>query len=130
MFILLAHLSRRLIGEFIGYLWSGIHPSVVRSQCSKIFFSKNRLANQSQILCGVSLGRGNDILFAASGSHDQDGRHAHIWSKPFKNLLLQNRQADFHETWYVALETPAHHNSNDDPGVTLTYFTARSNLVT
>ena len=27
----------------------------------------------------------------------------------FKNLLLQNRQADFHETWYVALGTPAHH---------------------
>ena len=25
------------------------------------------------------LGRGNEILFAASGSHDQDGRHAHIW---------------------------------------------------
>ena len=27
--------------------------------------------------------------------------------KPFKNLL-QNRQADFHETWYVASGTPAH----------------------
>ena len=30
--------------------------------------------------------------------------------KPFKNLLLQNRQADFHETWYVASGTPAHHS--------------------
>ena len=29
--------------------------------------------------------------------------------KPFKNLL-QNRQADFHETWYVASGTPAHHS--------------------
>ena len=36
----LAHLSRRLIGELIGYQWSGVRPSVVRSQCSKIFFSK------------------------------------------------------------------------------------------
>ena len=36
----LAHLSRRLIGELLGYPWSGVHPSVVRSQCSKIFFSK------------------------------------------------------------------------------------------
>ena len=36
----LAHLSRRLIGELIGYSWSGVRPSVVRSQCSKIFFSK------------------------------------------------------------------------------------------
>ena len=29
---------------------------------------------------------------------------------PSKNLLLRNRQADFHETWYVALGTPAHHS--------------------
>ena len=51
--------------------------------------------------------------------------------KPFKNLLFLNRRADFHETWYVAFGTPAHYScSNDDPGVTLTYFTARSNLVT
>ena len=40
---------------------------------------RNRLANQNQILCGASLGRGNESLFAASRSHDQDGRHAHIW---------------------------------------------------
>ena len=40
---------------------------------------ENRLANQSQILCGASLCRGNESLFAASWSHDQDGRHAHIW---------------------------------------------------
>ena len=61
----LAHLSRRHIGELIVYQWS------VRRR-------RNHLADQSQILCGASLGRGNDILFAASGSHDQDGRHAHI----------------------------------------------------
>ena len=40
---------------------------------------QNRLPDQSQILCGASLGRGNESLFAAPGSHDQDGRHAHIW---------------------------------------------------
>ena len=40
---------------------------------------RNRCADQSQILCGASLGRGNDILLSASGSHDQDGPHAHIW---------------------------------------------------
>ena len=27
--------------------------------------------------------------------------------KNFKHLLLQNRGADFHETWYVASGTPA-----------------------
>ena len=51
--------------------------------------------------------------------------------KPFKNPLLQNRQADFHKTWYVASGTAAHHRFlNDDHRVTLTYFKGRSNLVT
>ena len=44
LFIFLAHLSRRLIGELIVYPWSGVcrRPSVVRRrpQCSNIFFSK------------------------------------------------------------------------------------------
>ena len=31
--------------------------------------------------CGASMGRGNEILFGASGSHDQDDRHAHIYGK-------------------------------------------------
>ena len=117
VYILLAHLSRRLIGELIVYQWSGVRrPSVVRRPSSasstmlKDLLLRNRWSDQSQILCGASLGRGNESLFAASGSHDQDGRHAHIWSKPFKNLLLQNRRANFHETWYVASGTPAHHS--------------------
>ena len=43
--IILANLSQRLIGQLIGYSWSGVRPSVrrpsvVRPQCSKIFFSK------------------------------------------------------------------------------------------
>ena len=43
----LAHLSRRLIGELIVYPWSGVRrpsvrpsSSVVRPQCSNIFFSE------------------------------------------------------------------------------------------
>ena len=50
------------------------------------------------------MGKRNEILFAASRSHDQDGHHAHIWKKSFK-ILPRNQQADFHETWYVALGT-------------------------
>ena len=107
--IFLAHLSQRLIGKLIGYSWSGVRPSSVANNFKRLLL-RNRWADQSQILCGASLGRENEILFAASGSHDQDGRHAHIWSKPFKNLLLQNRRADFQETWYVASGTPAHHS--------------------
>ena len=77
----LAHLSRRLIGELIVYQWSGVRRRRRRpsSTILKHLLLRNRLADQSQILCGASLGRGNDILFATSGSHDQDGRHAHIW---------------------------------------------------
>ena len=84
-------------------------PSIVVLNNFKHLLLQNRLPNQSQILSGACLGRGNESLFTACGSHDQDGRHAHIWLKPFKNLL-QNRQADSHETWYVAFGTPAHHS--------------------
>ena len=71
-------------GELIVYP-SSRRPSVRRPSASASFtmlkdhLLRNRWADQNQILCGASLGRGNDILFAASGSHDQDGRHAHIW---------------------------------------------------
>ena len=36
-------------------------------------------ANVAQILCGVSLGWGNERLLKWSRSIDQDGFHAHIW---------------------------------------------------
>ena len=65
------------IGELIG-----THsPASVRRPFTmlKDLLLQNCLANQSQILYAASLGRGNESLFAASGSHDQDGRHAHIW---------------------------------------------------
>ena len=68
-------------GELIVYQ-SSRRPSVCRRPSSFTMLKdllQNRWADQSQILYGASLGRGEDILFAASGSHDQDGRHAHIW---------------------------------------------------
>ena len=40
------------------------------------------------------MGWGNESLFKQSWSHDQDGRHAHIWKKPLKNILLLNQKAD------------------------------------
>ena len=72
----LAHLSRRFIGELIVYPWSVVRPSSVHNAQTS---SSQKPLDQSQILCGASLGRGNEILFAASGSHDQDGHHPHIW---------------------------------------------------
>ena len=50
--------------------------------------------------------------------------------KTFTNLLLWNQKADDLETWYAASGARVLPScSNDDPGLTLTYFTARSNLV-
>ena len=72
-------------GELIVYPWSGVRrpsASVVVHRPSTFFkhlLLRNRLADQSQILCGVSLGRGNESLYKWSRSQDQDGRHAHIW---------------------------------------------------
>ena len=77
---LLAHLSRRLIGELIGYSWSGVRPSsIVVVHNAQRSSSPKPLGQSKPNLCGASLGRGNESLFTASGSHDQDGRHAHIW---------------------------------------------------
>ena len=50
--------------------------------------------------------------------------------KPFKNLLLQNQKADDLWTWYGALgEWGLPSCSNDDPRMTLTCLTSRSNLL-
>ena len=84
----LAHLSQRLISELIVYPWSSLHrcPSVRHPSTFRLSFTmlkhllRNHLADQSQILCEASLGRGSEILFAACGSRDQDGRHTHTVS--------------------------------------------------
>ena len=45
--------------------------------------------------------------------------------------LLQNQKSYDLKTWRVALGTQALQSLyNDDPGLTMTYFTARSNWVT
>ena len=48
--------------------------------------------------------------------------------KTLKNLLLWNQKANDLETWYRVLDY-YQVCSNDDPGLTLTYFTASSNFV-
>ena len=50
--------------------------------------------------------------------------------KTFNNLLLQNHKSYDLETWHVASGTQALQvYINDDPGLTLTFFTVRSNWV-
>ena len=85
----------------------------------------NCFANKSQILCGASLGRGNESLYTWPRWPP-----CPYMVKTFKNLLLQNQKSYDLETWHVTLGTQALQSYiNDDPGLTLTYFTARSNLV-
>ena len=65
----------------IPMVWRSSSSSVRRplSTIMKHLLLQNCMADQSQILYGASLDRGYEILLASCGSHDQDGRHAHIW---------------------------------------------------
>ena len=58
-------------------------------------------------------------------SHDQDGRHAHM----VKSLQTSSPELidRFPRNWGLL---PIIVCSNDDPGLTLAHFTARSNFVT
>ena len=109
--VLLAHPSRRLIGELIVYQWSVIRrPSSVRRrrpQCSNIFFSETAWPIKAKFYVETHW-VGGTILFAASGSHDQDGRLAHIWLKTLqksspepacrfsRNLVCSIRDSSYH----------------------------------
>ena len=80
MLFFLAHLRRRLRGELLVYQWlrrpSGRRPSV---NIFKHLLFWNHWAIWTQISYGDSLGWGNKSLSKWFWSHDQDGRHAHIW---------------------------------------------------
>ena len=67
--------------------------------------------------------RGNKNLYNWSWSHDQHGRHAHIWQQAFKSLLLQNHKSDALENWHTAkgLE-PYKVYIKDDPRLTLAFL--------
>ena len=43
--------------------------------------NEKHMANQSKVICGVSKGHGDKSYFGVSGSHDRDGRYAHIYGK-------------------------------------------------
>ena len=67
-------------------------------------------------------------MLKRSWSHDRDGRSCPYMVKTLKNLVLWNQKADDLSMHHRVLEY-YQVCSNDDPGLTLTYFTARSNLV-
>ena len=117
------------MGKFIEYLCSGVCPSYVRRrrpQFQTSFFSETTSPIEAKFY--VEPPRVN--LKNVCTRHL--GHMTKMAATPiYKTLFLQNRRADFNETWYVASGLqPIIVCSNDDPGVTLTYFTARLNLVT
>ena len=59
-------------------------PSVRPSRTMLKHLLRNRLADQSKIYCGTSLGKGNEIMFAACGSHDQDAADPIYGKNPSK----------------------------------------------
>ena len=79
--LFLAHLSQRFIGELkcIVYPCSGVRRCCRRPPFLNVFSSETAWPIKAKILCGASLGRGNESLSKWSRSHDQDGRQAHIW---------------------------------------------------
>ena len=48
------------------------------------------------------MGWGNKSLFIMSGSHDQNGHHAHIWLNPL-NIFFSGTE------WPLTLELSIHH---------------------
>ena len=127
----LAHLSRRFICELIVYQWPGVRrpsvvrPSVVRRpQCSKIFFSETDGPIKAKFYVEPPCSRhlGHMTKMAATPIYGKNPSKIFFFRTGgpiFTKLGMQHRGLQ-----------PIIVCSNDDPGVTLTYFTASSNLET
>ena len=112
----LAHLSQRLIGKLLVYPWSGVRPSIRPSfTMLRHFLLRNRVANQSQILYGATLGWGKKVCSRQLGHMTKMALRPIYGNTPSKNILLRNQCIIV--------------SSNDDPGLNLTYFTSRSSFV-
>ena len=113
--VFLVHLSRRHIGELIVYPCSGVRRRRCRCRCrrrppfSNVFSSETTWPIKVKIYVEPSWEGGTKVCINSPG-HMTKMAAMPIYGKNLKTLLLQNRQADFHETWYVASGTPAHHS--------------------
>ena len=108
----------------------GRHPSYVicLSTFSNIFSSEATGPVEAKFYVRLY---GSGERFKRSWSHDQDGHHAHIWLKLWK--IFSRTEQPMILTFgmqhcvldYCMYQIP----SNGDPGLTLTYFMVRSDLV-
>ena len=129
----LAHLSRRLIGELIVYQCSGVRRRRTSSSStiSKIFFSETAGPIKAKfyveppwvggtIFCSRHLGHMTKMAATPIyGKNPSKIFFSRTGGPIFTKLGMKHRGLQ-----------PIIVCSNDDPGVTLTYFTARSNLET
>ena len=123
----LAHLSGRLIGELIVYQWSGVR----RPQCSKIFSSETAGPIKAKFYVQPPW-VGGTIFCSRHLGHMTKMAATPIYGKnPSKIFFSRTGGPIFTKLgMYHRGLRPIISCSNDDPGVTLTYFTARSNLET
>ena len=107
----LAHLSRRLTGELIGYPWIRRPSSVVVRPFtfSNIFSSETAWPIKAKFYVEPPWEGGTKLCINGPG-HMTKMAATPIYGKYLKKSSPQNRQADFHETWYVASGTPVHHS--------------------
>ena len=76
---------------------------------------QNRLGNQSHICCEASMGRGMKVCVDRTGRMNKK-------DVTMKNLFVKNKKSYYLNTWCGAFVLVC---INGDPGLTMTYFTAR-----
>ena len=128
----LAHLSRRLIGELIVYPWSGVRrhlSSVRRPQCSNIF-SETAWPIKTKFHVEPPWVGGTKFCSRHLG-HMTKMATTPIYGKNPSKIFLSRTGGPIFKKLGMKHQGPRSiiNCSNDDPGVALTYFTARSNLV-
>ena len=82
---------------------------VVRPPFSKIFF-KTAWPIKAKFYMEPPWEGGTKVCINGPGHMTKMAPTPIYGKKTFKNLLLWNRRADFHETWRVASGSPAHHS--------------------
>ena len=112
----LAHLSRRLTGELIGYPWIRRpsvrrRPSVVRpSTISNIFSSETAWPIKAKFYVEFPWEGGTKVYINGPGHMTKMAATPIYGKNPSKIFFSRTGGGDFHETWYVASGTPAHHS--------------------
>ena len=105
--IFLAHLSRRLTGELIGYPWIR-RPSVVRPfTFSNVFSTETARPINVKFYVEPPWEGGKKVYINGSGHMTKMAAMPIYMVKTFKNLLLQNQKSNDLETWHETSGTQA-----------------------